>query len=608
MSSLNSISYGQLIDQLKKLKVNDRVDLETITNIFYKKFLNHNGNPVYAQFALKMDEIIKVPSCSFKSSLKSMALNEFNLRVDKLVTKSEKAKVEIRAKLIGELYNIGWIDQPTLITCFDKLSHNNFKTIHHFHVFRNLLRIVSMKMAHNGHGTDCHKYYKILNDKLNNDYESFDYFSFEETKKTLNYTWNLSKLSNATNIVCDSFEAILKKLTDENLAISAYKFQLMNFENEPEFEEIINKFITYCINNPDNIQISVKFVKSLDDFEIKFITGYTTTFKHYLIIISIEKFLEMIANGFNLEKISKIIAFLQLQIELFNAKINSTNDLMTYLQRIVIHPICENKIDCIDYFVRAVGPKLDEESRYSLNESLSALKGINSSSDYVNLTIKNLLELRESNWIEDEETFEISFKDISTVERMLKDLAIENIPKKSKNFAQHVFKSEKTVNDFIFILFKCNFENSDMQAKCALLCKVITAGDELQMKKKFINNLNEFMKSRIASLVIKVNAVRSEKFLEKLENIILFNAELFAHKIIEEKTLHLWLTSTFTMHLSFSQISKICLLISPRVVESNNRDLKARLVSLESMLDDKFSETCNDLIDKFVQMQQNDSN
>lgn len=555
-------------------------------------FVSHNGNPVYAHLAVKINELL-TQTCSFKSCLESLALKEFTRNVDKMRTKADKILVESHARCIAELYNIRWINQTFLIACFDRLSRDSFESINHVQIFRNLLKNVSLEMAKNGHG-NCEKYHKILNEKSPNMLDSFNFLIRMETMEILESVWKTSKLSNVNNIDAITFEDMLRKLTNENIGNSVCRIKLMSVCDEDDMKEITEVFIDHCITNPDQISISVKFFEEIKDLEVTSIDGTASTIKTQLEIDCQQKFLQMTSDGFKLKDLSKIMAFLQLQAELFNTNIQSTFHIAYYLKVIFSDlRFCDNKIDCVDFFLRAVGLKFDSENRELFNEYFKKLKSIKNGSDYVKSTTKNLLKYRENNWIGEDELIEFSLDDIHKIEQSLKDLKEEEIAKKCHYFKRHVFQSATSVDEFVFILFKCNLDSCEFASKTAHLCKLIVAGEQSEMKTKFIESLKQFMRSRTAPFAVKATKDTSEKFHQKLSNIILFNAELYAANVIDDKTMELWMMPAFLDHLSLMQISTFCLLVSPKIDEGENIHLKARLLNLESVLNEKFLHACS---------------
>lgn len=591
LSNLNTVTFENVFEALGKLKIDDREKMEMFTKIFFNMFVNQNGNPVYAHLAVKINEIL-TQTCSFKSTLESIALKEFNRNVDKMVTKADKNMVDSHARCIGELYNIGWINQTFLIACFDRLSRDSFESISHVQVFRNLLKNVSLVMSNRGHG-DCEKYYKILNEKSPSMLDSFNFLMRMETMEILESVWKTSKLS-GNNIDAISFEDILRKLTNENFGNSVCRIKLMSVGDEDDLKEITEVFIDHCISNPDQILISVKFFDDIKELQVKNIDGTASTINQQLVVDCQQKFLKMTSAGFKLKDLSKVMALLQLQAELFNTNVSTAENVAFYLNVLLSdHQFCDNKIVCVDYFLRAIGLKLDTENRKLLNEFFKSLKSIKNCSDYVKSSIKKLVKHRENNWIGEDELIEFSLDDLNKIEQSLKDLKEEEIAKKCHYFKRHVFQSETSVEEFIFILFKCNLDNSEYASKTAHLCKLIIAGEPSEMKEKFVESLNQFMRSRTAPFSMKATKDINEKFRQKLSSIILFNAELYAVNVINDKTMELWLMPSFLEHLSLTQISTLCLLVSPKIDESDNIHLKARLLNLESVLDEKFFQTCS---------------
>jgi hypothetical protein len=588
LSNLNTVTPEKLDSAIEKLNVNDRAKMEMLVQVYFETFKKQNGNPVYAYLAKKIDEQINIPNCSFKNLLIAMVIGEFNNVSAFMRTKSEKASVECHAKCIGELYSIGWLDESILTACLDMLCGNNFESINHVQTFRNFINNIALDIAKHGHGGVCQKYYRMLSARQSNFLEAF---ICSETLEILENIWSMTKMRNAHNIDEIFFEDILKKLTFDNIGLASSRINLSTVGCKDDLNQIAQVFISTCINSPDNIVLYVKFLSEIKEVKVESIEGGVTKISD-MINECCKKEFKVYAENFHLKNLPNATTILGIQSELFNSSLASFDDLKFYLNYFFEeHSFEDNKMDCLDYFLRKIGPKIDGDNKELLNEYFEKLKSSKMSTDYVKEQVKALVAIREKHWMGEEEFIAFSSIDMNKIEEFLKKLKEGEVSSKS-TMLKHILDSEDHINDFIHVLFKCNLENENIDLKSAHLCKLLVSGEENEMKLKFVENLNNFMQCRSITFS-KVTNDANEKLRNKLVNIILLNAHLYSLNIIDNRTIQQWLVPSLTSHLNLSEMSKLCLLVSPRIDDSESIQLKARLLNLESAMHERLLETCS---------------
>lgn len=592
LCNLNTITPDKLNVAIEKLNINDRGKMEMLVQVYFEAYKKNNGNLVYAYLARQMNEQIKVPNCSFKNLLIAMVIGEFNNASKFMRTKAEKMVVECHARCVGELYSINWLDESILVACLDTLCGNNFESVNHVQAFRNFINNIALDIAGYGHGEVCQKYYKLLSAKQSNFVDAFNQFICSETLEILESIWNMTKMRNTNNIDEIFFEEMLRKLTFENIALASSRINLSTVGCKNDLNQIAEVFVKTCIDNPDNMVMYVKFLSEIKELKVESIDGSISKIGNVFIQKCNNEFI-INAQNFQLKNLPTIMTLLYVLSELYNTSLAPIEDIKFYLDYFFDKNSFEdNKMDCLDYFLRKIGPKIDGDDREILNEYFEKLSKAKLSTEYVKEQVKYLIAVREKHWMSEEEFATFSLIDDAKIEELLKTIKDEEVSIKSNVLKQHILASEGNINDFIHVLFKCNLENVNLEMKSAHLCKLIISGDQNEMKQKFIENINHFMRCRTITFSKVTNDI-NEKLREKFVNIILLNAQLYSLNIIDDRTIQQWLVPSLTSQLNLSELSKLCLLVSPRIDESENIQLRARLLNLESAMHEKFIETCS---------------
>jgi hypothetical protein len=283
LKSKEIIRSEKLEAVLMKLN-NSKNDLKNVARAFIDSAKHRKE---ITKLAMQIDNSLRATSdFSFKENLVNYTQNAL-----KKVHKFDLEKVENLVILTSELYNIGWVEQPQLISCMDKLSFKNFATVNQVVMFESMLKAVKAEMIRRNHVGKCKNYIEMLTLKISESINQSSDISFmrsqfnciqiceeivDEVKKSHDFDLGLKNLKkvkvveNCKETIANiSYESLKKSTANLSKTISSLE-QSFDQNRKNCFQKCNELSSCFVELTPDNLEKAVKAAQKVLDTENNF--------------------------------------------------------------------------------------------------------------------------------------------------------------------------------------------------------------------------------------------------------------------------------------------------------------------------------------------------
>ena len=501
------------------------------------KFVNNFS--IYARLAqtIELEFVLSKPEISLKMALLEVVEDSLLSlpTFEDILAKFKKEQTVAVLNLIGELYNIEWINDNRILEVIDKFFKEHFADAEKLRYLRTFLRTISVKLMQNCAVESFEVYSQALrkvrenfigiNDQLTCNevleiFETFEKFSTSIPREKSSVEKSPVDLK--------EIEHFLKNLNVRNFFVVARKLQVLSFVCDDEIIEFAKAFIKSML---DSQQTEEKFAKLATKVE-------NEKFNQFLVNELQHSFLDSLVSGSaNAEKTFKLIGFIA---ELFNLEIIS-NDCINLILDVLFgnEKTCSVTADYICNFFTIAGIKLDEKNKVKMDRYFEFLKFV----------------------VESE-------KGKSYRSKVYKEL-IENREKTKTN--------EKFNENEISAIWKTISADHEQIENYALLCKEIS------------------MRSNSSFGDLLLNFVSIQPCEPQSVNKVLFMAELYKYELLTDELLGRWMNVDQIKKLPSEIVTKIINSIANNSNAIRNVQTTALLMNLEKIVADDSEIVCEAL-------------
>jgi hypothetical protein len=575
----------------KMLKANERIDdeklkeilsnfdstekeIRNVTKIFFDSVKHREDiGKLALNISTEFDSVQEpTDDITFKKVLLSMLQNSFKKlpKFDHLSTEEDVDLAEFLVQLTGELYNIGWIDQPKLISCMDKLALSSFGSNHQLKMFHSLLRIIENEMVRQKQLGKCKYYLELLNTTDKN--KKLKFLKCVEILQRILKTTKEEEESD--DEVDNEFDELLNKMSDETLNEVAQNLALMFSTDAAENVLImLAKFTSKALENP---KLYAKLVKATN----------STTFESLVLDQCQEDFL----NSTSSDKIEpKVIDLVEFIGELYNEDLAS-DDLTKICMDVLfgVKSTCDVTVDSISMLIRTVRARMENIGKDKLDHYFKYFSYVVDLKEdsYRSMMFEFLIILRNNEWKCDENAAK------PLVDHHLNQLCETEVPSISLKLQRLMKDSEAIAIVVIRKIWEVVILKPELISLCTKLTNEMSNAELMQdneTKLKFAELLIQFLTQRHAAF----SSISSDQFNDKIKSrlgqVITFVAELYQLEIVPDDFMEFWLAKYFVENLIDVHAAQISTTISRLVNNSENLQLKLKLIKLDDKINDDLS-------------------
>jgi hypothetical protein len=565
LSSHGNDKFLKIIDGLKS-KTQD--ELTNFAQIFFnsRKFVSNVS--VLARLAqiIEIELEIANTKTSFKNAMMKI-VDETFLSLPSFEIKSKHFKttqVDVLVALIGELYNIDWINDDQLLKQLGKFFDEDFEDDQKLETLKSLLKTVSLKMIKNHAGSKCVNVCQMLNERRDNFDDIHQQLLYEEILDILDNIVTLStsdtiEPNDVTQVKYDKLfndpkavEQLLRNLNPTNFKETANKLQSIRFKNDIELSDFVKTFIKAMLESSQMEQFFSKLAVKIQ----------ASNFKEILINQLQHIFLDSFNNGSIV--ISKINETLRLVVfigDLYNLDFIDSDCINLILDVLFGNEkSCNETADCINNLLITAGLKLEANNKDKMNRYYEFLKYVvelEKETTYRSKVYEDLLEMR-------------------LTEKKTKVATKSEIP-----------SAKCSVEDFKSIWRTISSDHEQIET-CAKNCKEISLKSREDSTNFIGDSLIEFLQNQFYD--------------DQNANQIMFIAELYKLELITDKALESWIKPNSIEKLPLEIVTKIINSISSRPNVNLNVKITALLMKLEEISADEIASVCAAIKDDIAEL------
>lgn len=242
-----------------QLKIETELEMTKFVQIFYEAAVNSKDPPMFVRIAKFIEPA--TGSDLFRKTFSKLATHEAS-RFKHVIISEGIAKM----KIIGELFNIGWITFNGIKGLIYALPVNFFVDNSKLTLFYVLTKSVAIKMSQTGDGAVFKKNLPVLRVKMETKTNCRIQMMIDELQDLLNWIWKQSAAIFGVTMdqnAIESFTILLPQVTNENVTAIADLVMSFEIKNNATLEAIANALIETASNNTKNVQAYAKLTKGL---------------------------------------------------------------------------------------------------------------------------------------------------------------------------------------------------------------------------------------------------------------------------------------------------------------------------------------------------------
>lgn len=182
---LETCSIDELKHEAACIENLGREEVESFVSTFYDIAVHSQEPDLFVGLARMIFD--ETSSEDFKDALVSHVITETSelLNTETMLNNNDMKIGSSAMKLVGELYNIGWIKHACLMGCIEELTIDDFGKEIQFQFFHVLIKTVAFKIKESDEGKECIVLHNSLQSKMKSIKNAKFYFKAAEILKLL---------------------------------------------------------------------------------------------------------------------------------------------------------------------------------------------------------------------------------------------------------------------------------------------------------------------------------------------------------------------------------------------------------------------------------------
>lgn len=350
------------IEDLQKIvaqmKIETELEMTEFVKIFYEAAVNSKDPPMFVRIAKFIE--LATGSDLFRKTFAKHAIHEAS-RFKHVIITEGIAKL----KIVGELFNIGWITFNGIKGLIYALPANFFEDNAKLKLFYVLVKSVAIKISQTGDGAVFRKIRSMLLVKMETNLNCRIQMMIDELLVLLHWIWSQSAAIFGVTMnqnAIESFTILLPQVTNENVTAIADLVMSLEIKNNATLEAIANALIEAASDNIENHQAYAKLTNGLS----KLTTESFNVLNVFLKLLEKQCLtyfndnIKIILQSPSPEIETKNFGLVNFICELFKISMAVVKVIYECLDKLLAHCLQSHAVECTQLIITKTGAKLDK--------------------------------------------------------------------------------------------------------------------------------------------------------------------------------------------------------------------------------------------------------